>query len=201
MRIFIIQTVCIWCTCQAKPVLDVLRDKLTDKQMQCLVIRHISTGVQVQHYVYLHLELRRYMNTQKSYIFDVYFLFCRLHMLIRNAASLEKDFDSGKTSWNDWIGEATERTRGETFVTQPNNGFSKRYEKSRATNLVKLSAAETSSDEILSEVFEQQKWTPTISTVNTTKHMQHWNKSTDKILPPTCKSPEGNDNVIECSSL
>ena len=123
-------------------------------------------------------------------------------MVIRNAASIEKDFDSGKTSWNDWIGEATERTRGETFVTQPNNGFSKWYEKSRATNLVKLSAAETSSDEIVSEVFEQQKWSPTISTVNTTRHMQKRNKSTDKILLPTSKSPEGNDNVIrECSSL
>ena len=119
-------------------------------------------------------------------------------MLIRNAASLEKDFDSSETSWNDWIREST---RGESFATQPTNGFSKRYEKSRETNLVKLSAAETSSDEILTEGFEQQKWTPTTSTVNTTRHMQNWNTSTDKILPPTCKSPEGNDNVIECSSL
>ena len=122
-------------------------------------------------------------------------------MVIRNAASIEKDFDSNETSWNDWIGDATESTRGETFVTQPTNGFSKRYEKSRETNLVKLSAAETSSDEIVSKVFEQQKWTPTTSTVNTTRHIQHWNKSTDKILPPTSKSPEGKDNVIECSSL
>ena len=46
-------------TCQAKPVLDFLRDELTEKQMQCIVLKHISTGVQVQHYVYLRLELRR----------------------------------------------------------------------------------------------------------------------------------------------
>ena len=177
--------------------MDVLRDKLTDKQMQCLVIRHISTGVPVQHYVYLHLELRRYEYT-KIVLFDFYFLFCRLHMVIRNAASIEKDFDSSETSWNDWIGEST---RGESFVTQPTNGFSEWYEKSRKTNPVKLSAAETSSDEIFSEVIEQQKWAPTTSTVNTTRHMQNRNKSTDKILLPTSKSPEGNDNVFECSSL
>ena len=139
------------------------------------------------------------MNTQKIiYFFMFILLFCRLHMVIRNAASIEKDFDSSETSWNDWIGEST---RGESFVTQPTNGFSKRYEKSSETNLVKLSAAETSSDEIVSKVFEQQKWTPTISTVNTARHIQHWNKSTDKILVPTSKSPEGNDNVFKCSSL
>ena len=42
--------------------MDILRKttELTDEQKECLVIQHISSGVKVQHYVHLRLELRRY---------------------------------------------------------------------------------------------------------------------------------------------
>lgn len=99
---------------------------------------------------------------------------------------MDKDVDSSdETSWNDWIGNTVENTREDSFATQPTHGFSKWYEKNKETDLAKLAAVETSSEEIFIEVIKQHQWTPSTSVTH------NWNTSTDKSSLPTSKSPEG----------